>query len=587
MGEPERTATETVASSVWSSTPAIPPKRSWHGVLVLVLPLLVVIGPVIGMKVGAITPHRILFCFGVGLGGVIALQLAGRFAPSNASRLAIVAVVAVGVTVVVSKTSAPRYGVWMGGGLALAGWLVGLEGLDRGVARAMKALGNVFAFILFVPLGLLFVVLPWIVNTIVRLDPLRAPTTATSAWLARRRLEVRPSQPWASDAPTARLGGWYRVRSALVWPALALLVLVAIEGPPRSGGSGRKLEIVRPLDTARPAVGSSGKPVVTPFENSDWHEEYLKDTAWISSPLTALQPLRPHRIGDAKTKYVNIRDGVRASWHPPACDCKRLKVWLYGGSTAFGLGQRDAHTIASELARVAWAHGIALDVDNRGVVGDVHWQESNRYAWDVATYGPPDLVIFYDGINDATATQSLVNAHVGDVYAQVDFQNDDFWEQYLKQNPPAKLVPLEGASVPKPPTVITDTPAEFAKLLMKRYHRSRLMSADVSDANKVRTYYLWQPSRLSRPQIPGEPADEPGAADGRKRDAAIEAALPPGVINLMDVFDDNHDALFYDDQHHNEEGAHIMGVAIFRKLRADLERLEAGKKLPPPKKSSF
>jgi lysophospholipase L1-like esterase len=296
----------------------------------------------------------------------------------------------------------------------------------------------------------------------------------------------------------------------------------------------------------------------------------------------AWQPLQQRRIGDVHTRYVNITDGVRAGWHPPRCTCRRLKVWVYGGSTTFGLGQRDGHTIASELARVAWEHGIALDVDNRGVVGDVHWQESDRYAWDVATYGPPDLVIFYDGINDTTAAQTLVNDRTGDRYSPVDFQNDDFWRRFLEQNPPTASKKPAGASVPKPKQVITEGDDAFAKLLMTRYDRSRKMSEDISKANGVPTYYVWQPTRLARPQIKGEPRDTPGTASGRTRDATVAKAVPDDVINLFHVFDPYRNPMFYDDQHHNEVGARIVASALYEDIAKDLRRLAEGRSVPVP-----
>ena len=76
---------------------------------------------------------------------------------------------------------------------------------------------------------------------------------------------------------------------------------------------------------------------------------------------------------------------------------------MYGGSTTYGLNQRDDHTIASELARVAHEHGVTIDIDNRGALGHLHWMEAERFAWDLTIEAPPDMVIFYDGVNEGWA----------------------------------------------------------------------------------------------------------------------------------------------------------------------------------------
>src|SRR5690606_36132583 len=103
-------------------------------------------------------------------------------------------------------------------------------------------------------------------------------------------------------------------------------------------------------------------------------------------------------------RYINIKDGVRRSWSPPQQPgCRPLRVWFFGGSSLFGEGQRDLHTIPSMVARSAWDDGLPLQVENRGVMGDPHWIASRRFEAVVADAEPadlPDLVVFYDGANE-------------------------------------------------------------------------------------------------------------------------------------------------------------------------------------------
>ena len=574
-GEPAET-TGTAGGS-WASVPPMPPPRSFRRQLTWIVPVLVVAVPVVAMRRHGISLRRTEGAAVAGLLGAYAIGWCAR-AKLPLEVTAAAAAAGVGVGVAANWT----FAAWVAAALLVVGLALVREGPVLVVMSIAKIVGRVVRVLLFVPLGVVIVVIPWLVNTIARVDPLRSPARPDSSWLARRRRDIRPAQLWAGDPLAQHVPLGQRIRATVVWPVVIVLAVFLIRLPESKPGTTFAGIPVTPRSLGHFAdiVGGGGggnEPVPNAFRTSPWYQEYITDIAWAEDPRTAWQPLNTHRIGDVRTHYVNVVNGVRLGWHPPPCSCRRLKVWVYGGSTTFGLGQRDDYTIPSDLARAAWEHGIALDVDNRGVVGDVHWQEANRYAWDLATYGPPDLVIFYDGINDVTATQTLVNEHVGDVYAAVDFQNDDLWKRYLEQVDPPAPPSVPGASVPHPPKVVTDTPAQFVTLLMKRYNRSRVVSRDVSAVHHVPTYYVWQPSRLSRPQVIGEPRDDKGGPDGRAREAAIRRHVPRGVINLMGVYDQNHDILFYDLQHTNEEGSALVAEALYGRLAADLRAIEAGR----------
>lgn len=80
-----------------------------------------------------------------------------------------------------------------------------------------------------------------------------------------------------------------------------------------------------------------------------------------------------------------------------------LTVWVFGGSTVWGEGAPDAETIPSHLARLINAWGVDAVVKNLGERGYVSTQEMVLLYREIQTGGRPDVVIFYDGINDAAA----------------------------------------------------------------------------------------------------------------------------------------------------------------------------------------
>jgi hypothetical protein len=114
--------------------------------------------------------------------------------------------------------------------------------------------------------------------------------------------------------------------------------------------------------------------------------------------------LRPDPVVGARNvevylgDHVNLVDGRRVTYTPVEPE---LEVWFFGGSTMFGIGQRDDHTIPSVVAKLAEMDGIRIRATNFGVNGDVNWQETIRFAELLPTARPaPDLVVFYDGWND-------------------------------------------------------------------------------------------------------------------------------------------------------------------------------------------
>ncbi len=77
-----------------------------------------------------------------------------------------------------------------------------------------------------------------------------------------------------------------------------------------------------------------------------------------------------------------------------------LKVFMFGGSTMWGVGARDAFTIPSIVARELQQKGVAVEVVNFGESGYVSTQEVITLLLQLQKGERPALVVFYDGVND-------------------------------------------------------------------------------------------------------------------------------------------------------------------------------------------
>ena len=76
------------------------------------------------------------------------------------------------------------------------------------------------------------------------------------------------------------------------------------------------------------------------------------------------------------------------------------KIFMLGGSTMWGTGVDDAHTVPSYLQK---KYGNAFEIINYGESGYTSTQELNYLLYQLSNNDIPDVVVFYDGVNDGYA----------------------------------------------------------------------------------------------------------------------------------------------------------------------------------------
>lgn len=198
---------------------------------------------------------------------------------------------------------------------------------------------------------------------------------------------------------------WRRVFGAIrdgwlmVGMTFCLLLLVEC-GYRGARGVGRMFGAGVPADS----VGAPRNP----FDTTAWAREYRRDH------------LKEEEVRWAP--YVYVRNptfqgtlistdtaGHRITPVAPtaATSPRTIRVFFFGGSTTFGWYQRNEHTIPAEAARrIATLVGnrAHLEVTNFGIPGHTFTQEMLELLLQLRTGARPDVVVFYDGINDVMAT---------------------------------------------------------------------------------------------------------------------------------------------------------------------------------------
>ncbi len=452
---------------------------------------------------------------------------------------------------------------------------------------AGRLVGRGAQAVCFALLGVVAVVVPGVIRCVVPDLHLGGPSSE-EGWRERSRTDAMSAHPWLRGDPAPSRAGRRAagVAFALILAVAGVVVVVHRRGDrahdratasapaPAGGGTGAS-------STAPTTVGASTSPTDQPavsippaFADSPWYPQYAADAAYSSTWLNPFALAGYNKLSDGGIPGMSVVDGSRSTWQPPACSCPHVTLWLYGSATTYGYGQRDDHTVASDLAKLAWEDGIALEIVNRGVPGDPFWRAADRFAWDLTAGDPPDLVAFYSGVTDLNAAIWLDQRGLGDD----DWPQDQMAVGFLEDPIIAKVLdeglhgdreqpPLPAGMEPATPAREPARSAEgIGELAVERYQRSLPMGLDLAAKHGVDAFTFWEPMRLGRPPVAGEPTFDTDA-DLRVSVASASAHLPSSVIDLAHAFDGVDQPLYFDDVHYNELGAELAAKAMYEHLR--------------------
>ena len=411
-------------------------------------------------------------------------------------------------------------------------------------------------------------------------------SSPSTAWLVvdQRRIRTpdgklaRPRSMAVPDVPRTR-SVRRRGRLRLVVPVLAIAAVVLLSSDGRWSFSGSE--------------GASEAPETFPrafeedpaFEDAPWARNLRLGLleAWQNLEFNAA--LGGWRVKDLTSEYINIADGERATTSPPPELGEPVTVWFFGGSAAFGAGQRDAHTLPSELVQRAADDGVALEVHNLAVPATVNWQSAMLLIALLQWEDEPDLVVFYDGANDLALQDVLTERGRGgsdEPASLVDGELDEILgERAEESGVAADIVPPSDTVTPDE----TPSPGTAGRLVYNRYRNGVEIVRQFCAAASVPVEFFWQPelrikeplSEADRDTLADLDVDNATLERAREISGAARAGLSAlDVTDLSSAFDGQTQAIYWDTVHTNEVGARIVAGAIYEELEPTLAQLHEG-----------
>lgn len=325
------------------------------------------------------------------------------------------------------------------------------------------------------------------------------------------------------------------------------------------------------------------------YDGQAWAGEFWREERMRHLSRKAYAPFKLWATTDWHSKYINNDESAGSVWrrtvNPLSSDCsekRKINVWAFGGSTLYGTGVPDMATIPSYLSRgLNLAGSPCTIVTNGGVEGYVSNQELLQLMERLKGGERPDIVVFYDGVNDASAAGAspgapsahfyfgtIKNRIEGSLSGRLDFVQESYTmrvfraiHSFLRRKRPVAL-PVE---------------QERAKATasLDNYEANLRLARALSKTLNFELYCFWQPSLYygHKPLVPFEKnVFEVNKSEENARwssviakvyeEAERRAAQGGDFVFLGGLFDSIAEPVYLDEAHLGPRGNELVAQFI-------------------------
>lgn len=332
------------------------------------------------------------------------------------------------------------------------------------------------------------------------------------------------------------------------------------------------------------------------YRDKPWTAGFVREQA-ASIDKDYYRPFALWRRGQTSGSWVNVNaEGIRRT---PGAECVpgAYRVIALGGSTMWGVGSPDSATIPARLQRALAARSARpVCVTNLGEKGYTSIQELVLLITRLRSNEVPDLVLFYDGVNDVrtAADHGAAGLHFG--VRSIADRLEGVPPRFDQRARASRFLSLVLRSTEPPPDSLAVSTYRqrgmsadsLAEQVVARYLENQRMVRGLSREYGFDYAFFWQPViwRTKKPLTDEERITFRNAVRGLPELFDAVYARVPGiasreahVYDISDVFDGQAAFLYVDWNHVVPEG----NALVADRMMAVLDERAGGRWSPPPR----
>lgn len=288
--------------------------------------------------------------------------------------------------------------------------------------------------------------------------------------------------------------------------------------------------------------------------------------------------------------------GVRKTvGNPTDTSASHTKIFIFGGSTVFGTNAKNEETIPSLISQTLNAENPEYEITNYGVSAYNSSQELAYLLLQLKQNNIPDVVVFYDGVNDLYSRylytytpdnqsmyEDVMRKKLGNIWKfHVPLANQSLFDPQLLMSQLAlfttriKLIdyPLKlissfglGARMPNDNLIKFNHSASIPDETAKMYAENVKMVRVLGAAYGFKTLFIWQPSiatkQLTDNEIEIQNSKTEAANLYRETTTRVDSMNIPDFHNLSTIFSNDRRAVYLDFVHVSAEGNKTIAEKI-------------------------